>query len=89
MSIGVQFSNLEYHLHSSKGANQTMSSMEKIAASAPKLLPVVLPVIEESAPVILEGAATVAGGVLSVLASPVVLTGVGLWGAYRIAKKLF
>lgn len=65
-----------------------MSSMEKIAATAPKLLPAVMPVIEEATPVILEGAITVAGGILSVLSSPVVITGVGIWGAYRLAKKL-
>ena len=66
-----------------------MSSMEKLAATAPKLLPAVLPVIEEAAPVVLDGVATAAGGLLSVLSGPVVVTGIGLWGVYRIAKKLF
>ena len=66
-----------------------MSSMEKLAATAPKLIPAVMPVIEEAAPVVLDGVITAAGGLLSVLSSPVVITGVGIWGAYRIAKKLF
>ena len=66
-----------------------MSSMEKLAATAPKLLPAVLPVIEEAAPVVLDVVATAAGGLLSVLSGPVVVTGIGLWGVYRIAKKLF
>ena len=66
-----------------------MSSMEKLAATAPKLLPAVLPVIEEAAPVVLDGVATAAGGLLSLLSGPVVVTGIGLWGVYRIAKKLF
>ena len=71
-----------------------MSSMEKLAATAPKLLPAVMPVIEEAAPVeaapvVLDGIATAAGGLLSLLSGPVVITGIGIWGAYRIAKKLF
>ena len=34
-------------------------------------------------------AAAAAVGVLGVLASPVILVGVGFWGAYRISKRLF
>lgn len=65
-----------------------MSSIEKIVASAPKLMPVVVPAIKGATPVIAEGLATAAGGVLSVISSPLVLTGIGIFAAYKIAKKV-
>ena len=69
------------------------SAMEKIAASAPKLAPVVAPVVTKAAaaaaPVVMETAAAVAGGAVAVLTSPAVITGVGLYAGYKFCKKLF
>ncbi len=69
------------------------SSMEKIAAEAPKLIPVVAPVVTKAAtaaaPVVIDAALTVGGTVLSIATSPVVLTGVGIYAGYKAFKKIF
>ena len=65
-----------------------MSTTEKIVATAPKLMPIVAPTIKAAAPVVLEEAATLAGGALSILSSPVVLGGICLYAAYKITKKI-
>lgn len=62
-----------------------MSSMEKLAATAPKLLPAVMPVIEEAAPVVLDGIATAAGGIIESSVRP--CCNYGHWDLGRVPYR--
>lgn len=90
----ITFSVSYSHFNSkSKGDKIMASAMEKIVAEAPKLIPVVAPVVTKAAttaaPVVIDAALTVGGAALSIATSPVVLTGLGMYAGYKALKKLF